>query len=120
MDEFVEPHVRGLVAEHLGVGLDDLVSDVSLRDDLAADSLDLVELALALEGEFTIVVPERILGDVRTFGDLVLAIGLLIRARCDAEARAAEPLQRKWARIMPAASESSRPRADGLAHAVPR
>ena len=32
----------------------------SLRDELAADSLDLVDLALAFEGEFAIVVPERI------------------------------------------------------------
>ena len=107
MDEFVEPHVRRLVAEHLAVGVKELVSHVSLRDDLAADSLDLVELALALEGEFAIVVPERILDEVRTFGDLVRAIGLLIRARCDAEARGAEPAPRIWARIVPATGESS-------------
>ena len=42
-DEFVEPNVRRLVAEHLGVGFEELVAHVSLRDDLAADSLDLVE-----------------------------------------------------------------------------
>ena len=81
MDEFVEPHVRRLVAGHLGVGVEELVSGVSLRDDLAADSLDLVELAVALEGEFAIVVPERILDEVRTFGDLVRATGLLIHTR---------------------------------------
>ena len=62
----MEPHVRRLVAEHLGVGVEELVSEVSLRDDLAADSLDLVELALALEGEFPIAVPERILDEVRS------------------------------------------------------
>ena len=106
-DEFVEPHVRRLVAEHLGVGVEELVSEVSLRDDLAADSLDLVELALALEGEFAIVVPERILDEVRTFGDLVCATGLLIRARSEAEAYGAEPAPHVLARIVPAAGGST-------------
>ena len=108
MYEFVEPHVRRLVAEHLGVGVEELVSDVSLRDDLAADSLDLVELAMALEGEFAIVVPERILDRVRTYGDLVQATGLLIRARREAEVRAAEPPLRMWTRVLPPAGESGR------------
>lgn len=107
MNEFVEPHVRRLVAERLGVGVEELVSDVSLRDDLAADSLDLVELAMALEGEFAIVVPERILDEVRTYGDLLHTITRLIRARCEAEARGAEPPERVWVRIVPAGDESS-------------
>ena len=97
MYEFVEEQVRCLVAEHLGVGLEELVCDVSLRDDLAADSIDLVELAVAIEREFAIVVPERILDEVRTYGDLVQATGLLIRARTEpirsrAVNPAAEPL----------------------------
>src|SRR5205807_6343907 len=78
-----------------------------LRDDLAADSLDLVELALALESEFAIVVPERILDEVRTFRDLVRATGLLVRARCLAEARGPEPAPRIRARIVLASGESS-------------
>jgi acyl carrier protein len=105
--EFVEPRVRGLVAEQLGVGFEELVSEVSLRDDLAADSLDLVELTLALEDEFAIVVPERILEEVRTFGDLVRATGLLIRARFEAEPGGAAPAQRIWVRIVPPAGDSS-------------
>ena len=107
MHEFVEPHVRRLVVEHLGVGVEELVADVSLRDDLAADSLDLVELSMALEGEFAIVVPERILDEVRTYGDLIAATNLLIRARCEAEARGAEPAQRIWARIVRSAGKST-------------
>jgi acyl carrier protein len=107
MYEFVEPQLRHLVAEHLGVGLEALVSDVSLRDDLAADSLDLVELAMALEGAFAIVVPERILDEVRTYGDLVHATGLLIRAHCEATARGAEPPLRVRARIVPATGDAA-------------
>ena len=107
MYEFVEPHVRRAAAEHLGVGFGELVSEVALRDDLAADSLDLFEMALALEGEFAIVMPERILGEVRTYSDLVRATCFLIRVRREAEARGAEPPQHIWARIVPPAGESS-------------
>jgi acyl carrier protein len=107
MYEFVELQVRRLTAEHLGVGLEELVDGVSLREDLAADSLDLVELSLALEGEFAIVVPERILDEVRTYSDLVHATGLLIRARFAGEARGPELPQRIRVRIVPAAGEAS-------------
>ena len=104
-DEFVEPYVRRLVAEHLGVGVEELGSHVSLRDDLAADSLDLVELAVALEGEFGIVVPETVFDDVRTYGDLVRATACLIRAR-SAETGGAESPARVWLRLTPASGQS--------------
>src|SRR5439155_17374520 len=107
MEEFVEAHVQRLVADCLGVGIEELVSEVSLRDDLAADSLDLIELAMALEAEFAIVVPERILDQVRTYGDLVQTTGLLIRTRCEAEARGAERPLRMWVRITPPAGGSA-------------
>ena len=97
MDSLFEPRVRRLVAEHLGVGFDDLTPNVSLTDDLAADSLDLVELALALEEEFGLTVPERTIAGVRTYGELVAATVTL--ARNGAEARpAAEPV-RVWVRV---------------------
>src|SRR5262245_19304675 len=48
----VEPRVRWLVAEQLGVGVDELAPEVSLTDDLAADSLDLAELVVVVEVEF--------------------------------------------------------------------
>ena len=100
-DEFVEPYVRCLVAEYLGVGVEELASHVSLREDMAADSLDLIELAVALEGEFAIVVPETVIEDVRTYGDLVRATAGLMRARC-AETGEAEPPARVWLRPNPA------------------
>jgi acyl carrier protein len=105
MYEFVEPPVRRLVAEYLGVEVEALVSAVSLREDLAADSLDLVELTIALEAEFAIGIPERVLDRVRTYGELVDAIGRLIRARCGAEARGAEPPLRFWVRLVSPAGE---------------
>ena len=106
MELFVEPSCRRLVADHLGVGVEQLVAGVSLREDLAADSLDLVELAMGLEAEFGIMMPERILDRVRTYGDLVQATGRLIRARRAAEVRAAEPPLRMRARVLSPAGES--------------
>lgn len=106
MPEFVETHVRRLVAEHLGVGVEELVPEVSLRDDLAADSLDLVELALALEERFGIGVPEHILDRVRSYGDLVETAVDLIRSRRAAESRSAAQPVHFVARIVPAEGRS--------------
>lgn len=103
MYEFVEPHVRRLVAEHLAVSPAELVSEVSLRDDLAADSLDLVELAVGLEAAFAIAVPESILDRVRTYGDLVHATGLLIRGQHEARSPLAELSPWIWTRVTPTA-----------------
>jgi acyl carrier protein len=98
MDYLSEPRVRRLVAENLGVSLDDLTPDVSLTEDLAADSLDLVELALALEAEFGLTVPERTIAEVRTYGELVAAIVSL--ARTGSTARPVIEPVRVWVRVM--------------------
>lgn len=85
----IEPCVRRVVEETLGVSADQLAPEVSLTDDLAADSLDLVEVALGLESALGIVVPERLLEEVRTYGDLVRATALLARRRREAPAEPA-------------------------------
>src|SRR5262249_1882304 len=72
MPQSVEPEIRRVVAERLGVGQEELTPEVSLFDDLAVDSLDMVELELALEDEFGIPpVPEHVLGAVRTYQQVV-------------------------------------------------
>ena len=48
----VEDQVRGIIAEQLGVKADEIKNDASFVDDLGADSLDTVELVMALEEEF--------------------------------------------------------------------
>ena len=70
----IEPRLRGVVAERLGVGPEDLRPDVSLTDDLATDSLDLIDLGLALEAECGVVLRRRALESVRTYGDLIAAV----------------------------------------------
>src|SRR5262249_23837130 len=71
MLEPVEPQIRRVVAERVGVGQEELAPEVSLADDLAVDSLDMTELALALEDEFGSTVPEQMLDEVRTYQHLV-------------------------------------------------
>ena len=74
MEAFVEPRVRRIVADVLGIDAEFVVSGVSLTDDLAADSLDLVELASALEADFAISLAHGFPGWVRTYGQLVTFI----------------------------------------------
>src|SRR4029450_3554015 len=77
MWRIVEPRVRRLVAEHLGVTEDELSPELSLVEDLAADSLDFAELGLAVEEELDVAVPDDVLDAGRTYCDLVEAtVGL--------------------------------------------
>src|SRR5262245_48734508 len=76
----LEPEIRRVVAERLGVGQEELTDEVSLFDDLAVDSLDMVELGLALEDKFGITVPEHVLGEVRTYAQVVDRVLDLARA----------------------------------------
>jgi acyl carrier protein len=73
-DARVVSRLRWLVARELGVDEEALADETSLRDDLAADSLDLLELALVLEGDLGAVLPEAIFDGVSTYGELVGAI----------------------------------------------
>jgi len=100
--------LHALVAEHLGVGIADLAPEVSLVDDLAADSLDLVELALAIEQNLGIVLPRRFLDEVRTCGDLVGATLALAKERRRGSHRVDEPIALR-ARLTPAAAERPAP-----------
>ena len=69
--------VRRVLSDTLGVGAEDLADEVSLTDDLAADSLDLLQVVLALEEELAMTIDERRLAAVRTVGDLITTIRAL-------------------------------------------
>jgi acyl carrier protein len=55
----IEEQVKGIVAEQLGVKEDEVTNGASFVDDLGADSLDTVELVMALEEEFEIEIPDE-------------------------------------------------------------
>ena len=55
----IEEQVKSIFAEQLGVNDDEVTNDASFVDDLGADSLDTVELLLALEEEFETEIPDE-------------------------------------------------------------
>jgi acyl carrier protein len=55
----VEDQVRGIIAEQLGLKAEEIKNDASFVDDLGADSLDTVELVMALEEEFETESPDE-------------------------------------------------------------
>jgi acyl carrier protein len=63
--------LKDVAVEILGVEPDAVVETASFKDDLEADSLDLVEVVMALEEKFDIAIPEDDLADVGTVGQAV-------------------------------------------------
>ena len=55
----IEERVKKIIVEQLGVKEDELKADASFVDDLGADSLDVVELVMALEEEFETEIPDE-------------------------------------------------------------
>lgn len=55
----VDERVKKIIAEQLSVGEDQVAGEASFVDDLGADSLDTVELVMALEEEFEIDIPDE-------------------------------------------------------------
>jgi len=55
----VEEKVKEIIVEQLGVNEEDVVPAASFVDDLGADSLDTVELVMALEEEFGVEIPDE-------------------------------------------------------------
>jgi acyl carrier protein len=66
--------VKSVTVEQLNVEEDDVVEDAAFVDDLGADSLDIVELVMALEEEFGIAIPDEDAESIKTVGDAVAYI----------------------------------------------
>ena len=63
-----------LTAETLGAEAESITEATSLTEDLHADSLDLFELAMALEEEFSVEIPSEDLEKITTVGDVIAYI----------------------------------------------
>ncbi|HTQ08599.1 MAG TPA: acyl carrier protein [Fimbriimonadaceae bacterium] len=63
--------VKKVTVEELGVKEEEVSETASFQEDLGADSLDVVELVMALEDEFGIDIPDEEVGEIKTVGDAV-------------------------------------------------
>ncbi|MCD4781000.1 MAG: acyl carrier protein [Candidatus Omnitrophica bacterium] len=66
-----EEKIRSIIAEQLGVKSEEVVPNASFIDDLGADSLDTVELIMALEEEFGVEIPDEDAEKMSTVGDAI-------------------------------------------------
>ena len=67
----IEAKVKSIIADQLGVGEDDIKPESSFIEDLGADSLDIVELVMAMEEEFEVEIPDEEAENIKTVGDAI-------------------------------------------------
>jgi acyl carrier protein len=71
MNAGLEKRVEAIIVEQLGVTPEEVVPEASFIDDLGADSLDIVELVMAMEEEFDIEIPDEHADRLQTIGSAV-------------------------------------------------
>ena len=67
----VEQKVKGIIAEQLGVAEAEIKATSSFIEDLGADSLDIVELVMAMEEEFEVEIPDEEAENIKTVQDAI-------------------------------------------------
>ena len=67
----IAERVKKIVVEHLGVDAEKVTEKANFIDDLGADSLDTVELVMALEEEFGVEIPDDAAETITTVGDAI-------------------------------------------------
>jgi acyl carrier protein len=67
----IEAKVKSIIADQLGVGEDEIKGESSFIEDLGADSLDIVELVMAMEEEFEVEIPDEEAENIKTVGDAI-------------------------------------------------
>jgi acyl carrier protein len=74
----IEAKVKGIICEQLNVAEEEVVLEASFVDDLGADSLDQVELIMAMEEEFDLSIPDE---DAETIATVQDAINYIKKAK---------------------------------------
>ncbi|CAG0975291.1 acyl carrier protein [Myxococcaceae bacterium] len=67
----LEDRVTNIIVNHLNVSQEEVVPEASFVDDLGADSLDIVELVMAMEEEFDVEIPDEDAEKIQTIGDAI-------------------------------------------------
>ncbi|MBR7167960.1 MAG: acyl carrier protein [Bacteroidales bacterium] len=69
--EELEKRIFSLITDKLGINEEEITLTADFRRDLSADSLDISELVMNLENDFSIVIPESEMINLKTVGDVV-------------------------------------------------
>ena len=70
-EKTIEDRVKEIIVEQLGVNADQVTSEAKFIEDLGADSLDTVELVMALEEEFGQEIPDEEAEKLQSVGDVI-------------------------------------------------
>lgn len=71
MSQAIEERVRSIIADQLGVAEEEIKPESKFIEDLGADSLDIVELIMAMEEEFETEIPDEEAEKIRNVNDVI-------------------------------------------------
>jgi len=78
MSENSEAKIKDIIVEQLGVNADQVTPEAKLIEDLGADSLDAVELVMAIEEEFGIEIPDEEAEKLAAVGDIITYVDKVV------------------------------------------
>ena len=70
-EKSIDQRIKDIIVEQLGVNADQVTPEAKFIEDLGADSLDTVELVMALEEEFGLEIPDEEAEKLQTVGDVI-------------------------------------------------
>jgi len=77
----LEGHIRQILVNRLGLPAEDITLDARLQEDLGVDSLDAVEMAIAIERQFDVGLSDDQVASLKTVGDMVALVQRLAEER---------------------------------------
>lgn len=74
MSQAIEERVRSIISDQLGVSEEEVKPESKFIEDMGADSLDIVELIMAMEEEFEVEIPDEEAEKIRNVNDVITFI----------------------------------------------
>jgi acyl carrier protein len=70
-EDVIAAEIRSLIHDKLGIGTELLTDKANFKDDLGVDSLDLIELQMEIEKQYSLNMPEEVADNLKTVGSLI-------------------------------------------------